>query len=478
MIEMNPLRKNKITLSDYDYRSDIENRLLMAQFSTLSLDVLEEILYSSLHIPLRKLAKHLDIKEEELLLILENFRKTGLLEISGETIIVEKEMRKYYESQIVKFEDDFTPGMEFLQSLLRKVPIHVLPIWYSTPRTSNNIFDSIVEKYLLTPQIYQRYLLELNLGDPILTGIVHDLWNAPDFKLTARDLIEKYRLTKEQFEEYMLHLEFNFVCCLGYQREGDEWKEIVTPFQEWRDFLRFLRDTEAPSIPLAAPIVPTRPNDFSFIQDMAAILNLAKKQPIPLLTLNETKWTPEKENLSEIAAKCEELNINDPSFLPYIQQVFAKLCLLKLADSIEGRLYALESASDWLDMRLENRAIFIYRHPLNRILSENLPSQLCTERNIREAEKSILRVLNSGWVFFEDFIKGVLVPLSDESVVMLKRTGKTWRYTLPHYTEEECALIKATIFEWLFEVGVVATGMLDGKAVFRVTPFGQTLFGR
>lgn len=478
MIEMSPLRKNKIVLADYEYRNDIENRLLMAQFSTLYLDVLEEILYSSLNISLRKLSKHLDLPEETLLPILENLSRTGLLKVQGDTITVEKEERKYYESQIVKFEDDFTPGMEFLQSLLRKVPIHVLPSWYSTPRTSNNIFDSIVEKYLLTPHIYQRYLLELNLGDPVLIGIMQDLFQTPDFKLNARDLIEKYHLSKEQFEEYMLHLEFNFVCCVGYQREGEQWKEIITPFQEWRDYLRFLRDTEAPPISSTASIVRTRPNDFSFIQDMTVVLSLAKKEPISLLPFSEDKLLPEPTVLATIASKCEQLNEKEPFFLPYIQQILSKLCLLKLADRVEGRLYALESASDWLDMRPENKALFIYRHPLNRILSRSLPSQLCTERPIREAEKSILRVLGSGWVFFDDFIKGVLVPLSDESLVMLKRTGKTWRYTLPHYTDEERLLIQATIFEWLFEVGIVATGSVNGRACFCVTPFGQTLFGR
>lgn len=145
---------------------------------------------------------------------------------------------------------------------------------------------------------------------------------------------------------------------------------------------------------------------------------------------------------------------------------------------VDGRLYALETANDWLDMRPENRALFIYRHPLNRLLTKGLSPSLCTERTIREAEKSILRVLNSEWVYYDDFIKGVLVPLSDESVVMLKRVGKTWRYTLPQYTEEEKALIKASLFEGLFEIGVIATGSCEEKDCFYVTAFGQSLFGR
>ena len=41
--------------------------------------------------------------------------------------------------------------MEFIQLLLRKVPIDILPTWYPIPRTSNSIFDSLIEKYMKTP---------------------------------------------------------------------------------------------------------------------------------------------------------------------------------------------------------------------------------------------------------------------------------------------------------------------------------------
>ncbi len=444
---MSPARKNKITLSDYDYQRDIENRLLMAQFSTLDLEITEEILFSSLSSPIHKLAKNLDLDEKILHPTLEKLSQAGVIKIQNETILVDKEMRKYYESQIVKFDDQFTPGMEFLQNLLRKAPIHVLPTWYSIPRTSNNIFDSLIEKYLLTPQIFQRYLLELNFGDPVLSGIINDVFHASDFKVTAQELIEKYKLARAQFEEYMLHLEFSFVCCLGYNRSGDCWIEVVTPFYEWREYVRFVRDTQPSPIQNFSAIKRQRPHDFSFVEEMGTLLQAIKKEPLPQSAFQE-------------------------------DQVLAKLRLLKLVDVVDGRLYALEVANDWLDMRPENRALYLYRHPLNRLLTVDLPPTLCQEKNIREAEKSIQRVLHAGWVYFDDFLKGVTSALSEESIVMLRRVGKTWKYNLPHYTEEEKALIQAALFEGLFEAGVIATGAHDGRECFCVTPFGQSLFGR
>ena len=99
-----------------------------------------------------------------------------------------------------------------------------------------------------------------------------------------------------------------------------------------------------------------------------------------------------------------------------------------------------------------------------------------TEKNIREAEKSIKRVLKKEWVFFDDFIKGAVVCLNDANGVSLKRIGKLWKYTLPTYTDREASFIKLTVLEWLFEVGLVAPGVCEGKDCFTATPFGRFFF--
>jgi hypothetical protein len=470
MNEATSFRRNKISLSDYNYRKDIENRMLMAHFTTTDLEILEEILYSSLLIPIKKLAKSVDVDEADLTAILNKLGETGLFTLSDDSIVVDKEMRKYFEAQIVKFEENFVPGMEFLQCLLRKVPIHVLPTWYAIPRTSDNIFDSLVEKYLYTPQTFQRYLSELNSADPQLGAIIAEVHAAPDFALPSTTIMEKFGFSREQFEEHMLHLEFNLVCCLCYKKENDVWKEVVTPFQEWRDYLLFLRDTTPTAIAKPDKIERRRPGDFAFIQDLSAILSLARKAPLALSPSKEGLYIPEKSALAQILSKCPGLDES------YIHQLISKLILLKLAQVVDGKLNALEAANDWLDMRFENQALYLYRHPLNRPLSPNLPPQY--ERHLREAEKSILRALTSGWVYFDDFIQGSLATFGEDSSICLKRLGKSWKYLLPQYSEEQRSLIKAAIFDWLFEIGVVATGVHNGKECFCVTPFGQSLFGR
>ncbi|MCX6991342.1 MAG: hypothetical protein NTX49_09845 [Chlamydiae bacterium] len=478
LMELSPVRKNKITLCDYDYQKDIENRLLMSQFTSTDLEVLEEILYSSLSTPIKKLAISLEIEEQKVVASLEKLSKTGLLSYDAETVFTDKDMRKYFEAQIQKFDEDFVPGMDFLQSLLRKVPIHILPTWYSIPRTSNNIFDSIIEKYLFTPQIYQRYILELTFPDPVLQGIIDDVYSSKDLEVSGAQLIEKYGLTKEQFEEHMLHLEFNFVCCLGYKKIDDQWHEKVTPFHEWKEYITFLKDSDVPSIPNEEKVQKKRPNDYSFVQDMAIILEKAKKQPLVMERTEEGYLIPQRKVLQSLLGSFSDLHFEASALEAYIHSLVAKIQLIKLAEVTDKKLTLNERAHEWLEMRLESRAMFLYRHPLNRPLTLGAAESICKEKPLREAEKSIARAINKGWVLFEDFFKGVSAPLSEEGYICLKRLGRTWKYALPEYSTDEKHFIKTVVFDWLFEAGIVQVGTIDEKDCFRVTSIGQSLFAR
>ena len=150
--------------------------------------------------------------------------------------------------------------------------------------------------------------------------------------------------------------------------------------------------------------------------------------------------------------------------------------MLKFTELRQEKLHFLQVAEEWLKMSLEERALYLYRYPLNKLLNPNIPDFIASDRNIREAEKSIKRVLRKEWVFFDDFVKGVLVALSEESVIMLKKSGKQWKYTLPSYSESEKSLLKAVIFEWLFEMGMTIPGICQGRDCFLVTPFGKFFF--
>lgn len=461
-------RKNKITLTDYDYQRDIKNRLLMATITEEDLSVLEEILYSSLQIPIEKLSKNLSMSEETLIPILEKIAPSGLFSLEKRVVTVDKDMRKYFELEIRKFDEDFQPGMEFLQSLLKKPPIHVLPVWYALPKTSTHIFDSILEKNLLTPQIFLRYVGELNFGEPILKQIIEDVYNSENLELSASFLRKKYNISKELFAEYMLHLEFSFVCCLGYQKTENGWEEKITPFYEWAQYLRFIKNAKIDSIQEEHKIEKKRPSEFSFAEDLSLLLEECKTNPLEL----------ELQNPQQILLKnhfSEKLPFADKE---YIHTLVTKLTLLKLAVITEANLQITKAGLDWLKLRIDDKAIYLYRHPMNKITTKGIPQELCKEKTIKETEKSITRVLQSNWVLFDEFLKGMLVPLNGDLAITLKKTGKMWKYSLPDYSEEECCFLRAVILDWLFEAALVQPGKIEGKDCFRVTSLGQTLFAR
>lgn len=466
MLELGSAKKNKVNLSDYDSAQDIRHRMLVADLSFFEHDVLQEIFFSPLKISIKKLGRNLDCDDElELIRILNKLAETGLLTINEDQVLVDKEMRKYFEFHMKRFEPDFEPDMEYLQGILRKVPIHLLTSWYAIPRTSNNIFESIVEKYLLTPQIFQRYLGDLSFQNPMIPRIIQDVFKAPGCKIASSDLITKYNLSREEFEEIILLLEFNFVCCLTYTKGEDLWLEWVTPFHEWHEYLHFYKTTQAVSI-TDGKIERRRKSDFAFVEDLTVLLELIKSHPVEIKGASQSI-------AKFLSGQVEELKEIEEA---YTERLVQKLLLVLLAEEKNGKLHISEAGLDFLNMSLENKALYLYRHPYNKILIPGLSLDIPIEKNVREAEKSIRRVLKQQWVYFDEFLKGSTICLSDDSSVFLKKVGKNWKYALPLYTDQEKSLLKATILEWLFETGMTSPGICENQDCFTLTPFGRFFF--
>ena len=101
---------------------------------------------------------------------------------------------------------------------------------------------------------------------------------------------------------------------------------------------------------------------------------------------------------------------------------------------------------------------------------------MISEKNVREIEKSLSKLTTLSWVYFDDFLKGCVATFGEGSKLELKKTGKTWRYAIPDYSEKEKLFIQIALLEWLFESGVVQTGLLDIRPCFRLTGLGKKLF--
>lgn len=249
-------RKNKINIADYPYKKDISNRLFLTELSPFEVEVLQELLFQPSKCRMSDLEDCIECDEKALHSALETFSRIGLTMKQADLLFIDKELRKYFEFHIAKFSDNYEPSFECLQGLLNRVPISVLPSWYCIPRTSDNIFASIVEKYLLTPKIYESYLNELVFDDPVINNIIADVLASPNFKVEASTIRDRYKLSREKLQEHLLLLEFHFVLVSGFQHG----KEVISPFAEWAEYLRFqkkhsLKPLEKSSVTLQKPAV-------------------------------------------------------------------------------------------------------------------------------------------------------------------------------------------------------------------------------
>lgn len=477
MIELNSQRKHKINLADYNYESDMHNRVLLSTFSQVELEVLEEILFHPVKFPVSDLSRNLEIRMDELSPILVKLQETELFTLQNDQVTVNKDARRYFELQIMRFEEDFQPGMDFLQQLLKLIPIHILPNWYHIPRTSDNIFDSLVEKYLATPQTFQRHLLDLNLNNDTLLKIIKDLFASPDLRLSIKEIQKKHGLSDATLQEDILLLEYNFVSSLVYEKTEEGWQGFITPFKEWKEYLLFLKNTTPTTI--TDGIVVFRENEYAFSEDMATLLKAAKAFPISVIPSEEKDTCsidPHHHRFLADTLQGFDLSHEKQLFETYLNSLVSKLLLLKLAYIENSTFKMSEDAMNWSNLPSEKRALYTYRHPFNQIKLD-VEKSLITDKNIREVEKSILKVVHLGWVYLEEFIQGLIVPLNDKSRTTLQKTGKSWRYTIPEYTDQELRFIRSTIMDWLFESGVIQTGRHLGKSCFKVTNLGKTLFG-
>lgn len=446
-MNVNSIKKFKINLTDYNYRRDIEVLSLLSSLSEYEISLLQEVLNNSLKFDLSDLVEALESSKEDVLNGLERLSKSGLLKLEASTVNVDKELRKQYEFHIERMDETFKPNIEFIQALLSRVSVHILPTWYNLPRSSDHIFLAIVEKHLLTPKIYERYLQELALEDKILEEIKAAFIAAQGKSLIVSEIQKQHQISKAQLIEYLLLLEFNFIAYFHYKFEDGKWQEVLSPFQEWQDFQRFCQQTKPEGIKKIAEIKSKECKPFFFVDEMTLLLENSVSKPIDFSKLTGYK--------SKAAAKLQQLGLG-----------IIKDKMLSPTD--EGKY--------WLSHSLQGRALELFRDPTNR-LTEITDIQLYNERNTREVEKSLRRVMVSGWIYFEDFIKGLTLTVGTSEAVNLKQKGKQWRYVVPNYTAAEQVFIERVIFERLFELGLVDIGVHDGKKCFCVTPFARLAIG-
>jgi hypothetical protein len=315
---------------------------------------------------------------------------------------------------------------------------------------SNNIFESIVEKYFATPKAYFHYLNELHFDDPVLDSMVKDVFQGPHFEISAFHLMEKYDLSRERFEECLLLLEYHFACCLRYRQVDDCWQEVVTPFSEIHAYLK--HESQARAHCIREPIEQIIHADFMFIEELAVFLKACQGK----------KMHPKQ--VKKASGKEPE----------YSQKAVDKLLQVGFAaKGADGSILCTAKGSKWLSKPLSERIAQLGSDPLNVINGVERFAALWNHRNLHLVEKKLRKLVPYEWLELDRFIAGFTAPIGENAPAALEKKGRKWRYKVPLFSELEKEFIRAVVMERLGELGVVYTGMHRGSPVFCLTPFGS-----
>lgn len=441
-------KKNKIFLSDFQYKREIENRLFMASLTPFEVTALQEIIHSSIKIPISDLCDALSCPEYLLLPVFEKFCKIGLITRQKDSLYVDKSLRKYFEFHIQKFDNGFVADIEFLLGILSMIPISILPIWYGIPRSSDNIFQSLIEKYFLTPKIYQKYLDDLVFDEEHITAIKDDLFQSPNLALEIPHIREKYSLSKEKLKESLLLLELHFVGAETFDRNKEDCKGILKPFLEFRQYLVQTRKSPA-TIEDTSQIITQYSEDFGFLLAFQSFLNEV---------MNGTF-----------------VNQEIDSHMAFVNQAW----VLGFVQKPSGPPQLKQNPRAFLEMSPQNQAALIYRYAAAdyayNVFADHKPTIECVERSFREVENGLRKVIGKGWIFFDDFFNNFNGHIGNSEPVTLKKVGKTWSYVTPVYTPCEAFFIEQMIFKTLFRAGIAATGKFQDRLCFAVTKFGKKM---
>jgi hypothetical protein len=461
----------KVILEDFDYKTDLELRLYLEKLSVKDIFVLEEILYSPLKISMEEISSNTELSSHELFKSMENLLPLKLFSLEEDFLLVNKERRKYFEILIEKFSKDFSPNLDFFKEILKVVPIHCLVSWYHIPRTSNNIFNSLVEKYFKTPKLYLKYIKETLADQKILEDIVEMVLNSPNASLNVNHLLEKYPFSEVELEEKILFLEYHFILCVTYEIKNSKYVKSLSLFDELKQWLKknstntVIENKDLPEEEVDA----VAKEEFSFIKDMSLILELCEKELLKV----EFHQKDELFYLSSELKNQPLLTENSPF---YMARVINKNLLLGLI-VIEGDyLRQTPPAIKWLQTPIKQRTLITFKHPYNALSHKTNFSFHQHDRNIIEVQKALAGIKSNTWILFDEFIENYYSNTNSLKQAELLKVGKEWKYTSAEYVEKEIAFIKEVVMSWLFESGMIIPGKYKGKDCFKVSSLGFELY--
>ncbi len=439
-------KKHKVDLSEYTVDQDLFFRARLAELEPAITKLLIELFYLSSKTTLPKLKNALDLTETELKYFIEKIAPFQILSLEQEIVLIDKEVKKKIECFLAKFEEDFIPGIEYFQSLLKQVPINILPTWYSLPRSCDSIFLSLKEKIFQTPTQYLRHIKEVETEIYPIQPVVQALLESFRDGLTLSDLKRLTGLDGAELDECILFLEFNFIAVLTYEEKEGRWDAQLSLPHELKNYLK-KQSAIPPFTPIVqSTVVPDRGIPLTFAFDLSQVIRFAKLYPLRVAS-NEGSLKFDSKNL-------EKLEATLPVSTSYLENILLRGIELELLKIVDGYITLHAQAETWLLYSIEKQALSLYK-------------VLWMQKNqsAKQSEKGLSAISDKGWVLVEEVIAFIS---SGKPVLSRGKDGFTYEI------QDEVKLTQEHL-SILFESGLIEWGQIEKKRCLRLTELGKQI---
>jgi hypothetical protein len=343
----------------------------MFHYSSHEVLILQALLDLSNNISLEDIQAECDLPPQEIINSLEKLSSIGLTARHHNQILVDKQLRKYYETQLLRFSPTLYPTIDLFTHQLKKISIELISLWYSLPKNCSNLLQTLIDKFFKSPQLYQRHLSEIQLEQPNLYRAYDLLINSPGHSLLYHEFMQRLELSQEERETYLLMLEFSGIAFLHFRihPHTTSLTAHVSLLGEWVEYQKIINPTSKE----ISPQVYLHQDTWWFIKLMEELA----------ITLRQEGLLPaETEAISLQHARAIEKGIEQGLFLKKGSSIYPGLAL-----------------DNWLGESYEGRAWSLYRlstTPFPIPIDSGSLRELATQRNIREIERSLRRFIGQG----------------------------------------------------------------------------------
>ncbi len=439
-------KKHKVDLSEIPVEQDLFYRARLVELDSQTSTHLLELFYLSSKTTVQKLKNALDLTDDELQNFFEKIASLEILSFDKEAVVIDKDVKKKIECHLEKFSEEFIPGIEYFQTLLRQVPISILPTWYPLPRTCDSIFLSLKERIFQTPSQYLRHLQEVESEEYPVQILVQSLLASPRHSLSLQEVEELSGFKGGELQKFCLFLEFNFIAILTYKSSGEGWSSYLELPAELSAYLKKQSHPLPFTSVIQNTVVPDRGIPLAFAFDLSQVIRFVKMHPVRV-TKEGIRYNFSSPVFSKLV---ETLSLS----VAYLETILSRGIELQLLEIDQGFVTLHPQAEPWLLYSIEKQALTLFK----ALWIQKNP-------NLKQAEKGLASIITNGWVLADEVIKNISYGKPH-----LVRGRDGFDYEI----QDEVRLNYENL-ETLFESGLIEWGTYEKKRCLQLTDLGKQI---